>query len=67
MLVQMNYIEPHLGTSFTFILLLSTPIAIFGLMGVRDLRLILRLLVTKAFISNILWYFVRGNISWELT
>lgn len=56
MLVQMGYSAPYLGTAFSFLLLISTPISIVGLLGVRDFRLIMKLFITKAFFIFLIIY-----------
>ena len=56
MLVQMGYYAPYFGTTFSFLLLLSTPIAIVGLLRVRDFRLIMNLFITKSFFIFLIFY-----------
>lgn len=56
MLAQMGYYAPYFGTTFSFLLLLSTPIAIVGLLGVRDFRLIMNLFITKSFFIFLIFY-----------
>ncbi|MFN3733718.1 hypothetical protein [Comamonas testosteroni] len=57
-LVQIGYINPYLGSSFSFLLAVSIPLSIFGLLWVKDFYAVLKFNVTKFFLFFLFFYFL---------
>lgn len=57
-LVQMGYINPYVGSSFSFLLAVSMPLSAFGLLWVKDFFVILKLNVTKFFLFFLFFYLI---------
>lgn len=57
-IIQMGYATPYLGSSFSFVLIMSIPVAIIGLSRVKNFYILVNLNISRAFFLFLIFYLI---------